>query len=158
MIFFTKLYISVSQRKGFPGGNSGKESICLGSRLKRCGFSPWVGKIPWRRAWQHTPVFLPGESHGQRSLVGHDLSGHKESDMTEASQHPHKRNEDSPTEIIPHDICKYSTAIQSVSAEAYLITLNRKSHLPFLQLSGHWLPHNLQSLECLIVYKTKLTE
>ena len=38
-------------------------------RLKRYRFSPWVGKIPWRRAWQPTPVFLPGESHGQRSLV-----------------------------------------------------------------------------------------
>jgi len=38
---------------------------------KRPGFSPWVGKIPWRRAWQPTPVFLPGESHGQRSLVGY---------------------------------------------------------------------------------------
>ena len=36
----------------------------------RCRFNPWVGKIPWRRAWQPTPVFLPGESHGQRSLVG----------------------------------------------------------------------------------------
>ena len=35
----------------------------------RHGFSPWVGKIPWRRAWQPTPVFLPGESHGQRSLA-----------------------------------------------------------------------------------------
>ena len=34
-------------------------------------FEPWVEKIPWRRAWQHTPVFLPGESHGQRSLVGY---------------------------------------------------------------------------------------
>ena len=39
-------------------------------QCKRCGFHPWVGKIPWRRAWQPTPVFLPGESHGQRSLVG----------------------------------------------------------------------------------------
>ena len=38
--------------------------------VKRCGFNPWVGKIPWRRAWQLTPVFLPGESHGQRSLEG----------------------------------------------------------------------------------------
>jgi len=34
-------------------------------------FDPWVGKIPWRRAWQPTPVFLPGESHGQRSLAGY---------------------------------------------------------------------------------------
>ena len=38
---------------------------------KRCRFDPWVGKIPWRRAWQPTPVFLPGEPHGQRSLVGY---------------------------------------------------------------------------------------
>ena len=49
----------------------------------RPGFDPWVGKIPWRRAWQPTPVFLPGESHGQRSLVGYSPWGHKESDTTE---------------------------------------------------------------------------
>jgi len=42
-------------------------------RLKRSGFNPWFGKIPWRRAWQPTPVFLPGKSHGQKSLVGHSL-------------------------------------------------------------------------------------
>ena len=40
------------------------------SRHRRCGFGPWVRKIPWRRAWQPTPVFLPGEAHGQRSLAG----------------------------------------------------------------------------------------
>ena len=49
----------------------------------RCGFDPWVGKIPWRRAWQPTAVFLPGESHGQRRLVGYSPWGHKELDMTE---------------------------------------------------------------------------
>ena len=43
----------------------------------------WVGKIPWRRKWQPTPVFLPGESHGQRSLEGYSPQGHKESDTTE---------------------------------------------------------------------------
>ena len=47
------------------------------------GFDPWVGKIPWRRAWQPTPVFLPGESHGQRSLAGYSPWGRKESDTTE---------------------------------------------------------------------------
>ena len=51
-------------------------------RRKRRGFDPWVGKTPWRRAWQPT-VFLPGESHGQRSLVGYNPWGRKESDMTE---------------------------------------------------------------------------
>ena len=53
--------------KSFPGGASGQESACQCGRLKRCGFDPWVGKIPWRRAWQPTPVFLSGESHGQRN-------------------------------------------------------------------------------------------
>ena len=48
--------------------------------VKRCGFNPWVEKIRWRRAWQPTPVFLPGESHGQKSLAGHSPWSHKESD------------------------------------------------------------------------------
>ena len=56
---------------GFPGCASGKEPACQCRRHKRCRFDPWVRKIPWRRAWQPTPVFLPGESHGQRSLVGY---------------------------------------------------------------------------------------
>ena len=43
----------------------------------RRGFDPWVRKIPWRRAWQPTPVFLPGKSHGQRSLTGHSPWGRK---------------------------------------------------------------------------------
>ena len=47
------------------------------------GFDPWVRKIPWRRRWQPTPVFLPGKSHGQRSLVGYSPWGCKESNTTE---------------------------------------------------------------------------
>ena len=47
------------------------------------GFDPWLGKITWRRAWLPTPVFLPGEFHGQRSLASYSPRGHKESDMTE---------------------------------------------------------------------------
>ena len=46
-------------------------------------FHPWVGKIPWRREWLPTPVFLPGEFHGQRSLGGYSPWGHKELDTTE---------------------------------------------------------------------------
>ena len=49
--------------------------------------SRWVGKIPWKRSWQPTPVFLPGESHGQRRLVGYSRQGRKESDTTEETQH-----------------------------------------------------------------------
>ena len=67
------------------GGASGKEPACQCRRRKRCEFDPWVRKIPWRRAWQLTPVFLPGESHGQRSLVGDSLWTCKESDMTEVA-------------------------------------------------------------------------
>ena len=52
-------------------------------QCRRPGFDPWVGKIPWRRKWQPTPVLLPGESHGQRSLVGYSPRSRKESDMTE---------------------------------------------------------------------------
>ena len=53
-----------------PGGASGKEPVCQCRRHKRCGFEPWVRKIPWRRKWLPTPALLPGESHRQRSLVG----------------------------------------------------------------------------------------
>ena len=52
-------------------------------RHKRCGFDPWVRKMPWNRKWQLTSVFLPGKSHGQKSLAGYSPWGHKESDMTE---------------------------------------------------------------------------
>ena len=59
--------------------------ICL--QCRRPGFDPWVGKIPWRRNWQSTPVFLPGEFHGQRSPVGYSPWDHKELDMTEQLTH-----------------------------------------------------------------------
>ena len=54
-------------------------------RPKRHKFDPWVRKIPWKRAWQPTLVFWPGESHGQRSLAGYSPSGCKELDTTEAT-------------------------------------------------------------------------
>ena len=50
---------------------------------KRCGFDPWVGRIPWRRKWQPTPVFLLGKSHGQKSVASYSSQGLKESDTTE---------------------------------------------------------------------------
>ena len=68
---------------GFPGGTSGKEPTC---QCRRHMFDPWLEKIPWRKAWQPTPVFLPGESHGQRSLVGYSPQSHKKLDVTEATQ------------------------------------------------------------------------
>uniref|UniRef100_A0AC11DR17 Intraflagellar transport 80 n=1 Tax=Ovis aries TaxID=9940 RepID=A0AC11DR17_SHEEP len=58
---------------GFPDGTSGKEPTCQCGRCKRCRLDPWVGKIPWKRTWQPTPLFLPGESNGQRSLAGYSV-------------------------------------------------------------------------------------
>ena len=72
---------------GFPGGASGKAPACFCRGHKRYGFNAWVGKTPWRRAWQPTPVILAGKSHGQRNLAGWSQWGHKESDTTEETQH-----------------------------------------------------------------------
>ena len=60
---------------GFPRWLSGKESTYQCRRHKRSGFDSWVRKIPWRRAWQPTPVFLPGKFHGLRSLMGYIVHG-----------------------------------------------------------------------------------
>ena len=80
-LHFTSLHFAL--RMGLLGGASDKEPACQCRRHKRLGFYPWMGKIPWRRAWQPTPGFLPGESHWQRSLVGYSPWNHTESDTTE---------------------------------------------------------------------------
>ena len=69
----------------FPGGSEGKASAC---NVGDPGSIPGSGKIPWRRKWQPTPVFLPGESHGWRSLIGYSPWGCKELDMTELLHFP----------------------------------------------------------------------
>ena len=60
------LFCCTMQQVGVPGGAVVKNLPDNVGRCKRHGFYPWVGKIPWRRKWQPTPTFLPGESHGQR--------------------------------------------------------------------------------------------
>ena len=62
---------------------SSKESACQYRRCRRHSFDPWVGKIPWSRKWQPTPVFLPGKSHEQRSLADYSPRGCKELDTSE---------------------------------------------------------------------------
>ena len=64
---FTELF-------GLPRWSRRKEFAC---QCRRLGFNPWVGKIPWRRKWQPTPVFLSEKSHGQRNLAGYSLWGLK---------------------------------------------------------------------------------
>ena len=66
--------------QGFPGGSGVKVSVWNAGDL---GLIPGSGRSPWRRKWQPTPAFSPGESHGQRSLAGYSPWGHKESDTTE---------------------------------------------------------------------------
>ena len=73
-------FLTLSCFMGFPGGSDSKESACQG---RKPAFDPWIRKIPWRREWLPTPVFLPGECYGQRSLVGYIPWGCKESDTTE---------------------------------------------------------------------------
>ena len=60
-----------------------KKSACQCRSWKRCSFDPWVGKIPWSRKWQPTPVSLHGKFHRQRNLVGYHPWDHSESDMIE---------------------------------------------------------------------------
>ena len=66
-----QLYGHLMAVSDFPGDASGKQPTCQRRKRKRRVFSPRVGKIPWRRAWRSMPIFLPGESHGQRSLEGY---------------------------------------------------------------------------------------
>ena len=80
---------------GFPGGSVGQESTC---QWRYCA---WVGKIPWRRKWQPTPVFLPGESYGQRSLADYSPWGRKESDTAEW------RNNSFPLRAVPVSLCLF---------------------------------------------------
>ena len=86
VFFFSDKYpgMELLGSRGFAGGTSGKEPACQCRKHKRHRLHPWIGTIPWRRAGQPTPVFLPGESHRQRSLAGYSTQGSKELDMTEA--------------------------------------------------------------------------
>ena len=77
-----KRTVSREGAEGFPGGASGKEPVCQCRRRKRLGFDPWVGKAPWRRKRQPTPVSSPGESRG-RGAWRAAAHGAAESDATE---------------------------------------------------------------------------
>ena len=81
MKFANAIYYNLSDYydMGLSWWLSGRESAC---QYWRHRFDPWVGKIPWRRKWQPTPVFLPGKSHRQRRLAGYSPWCHKESNTT----------------------------------------------------------------------------
>ena len=76
----------------FLGASLGAQTVNNLPAMRETGFDPWVGKIPWRRDRLATPAFLPGESHGQKSLAGYSPWGCKDSDMTERLTHTHFMN------------------------------------------------------------------
>ena len=98
-------------------------------RCKRPGFHPRVGKLPWRRAWQPTPVFLSGESHGQRSLEGYSPQGCKELDMAVVTQHAYLHPLDETSEIFPQLL----TISTGTEVTTHLPNSTQKKHrdLPF---------------------------
>ena len=79
------------RKKGFPRWLRGKEHACNAGDTGDAGLIPGSGRSPGGGAWQLIPVFLPGEFHGQRRLVGYGLYDCKESDMTEATEHEKKK-------------------------------------------------------------------
>jgi len=84
LTFFMMAFLVVHIVKNLPAKKK-KKRICL--QCRRPGFDPWFGKIPWRRGWLPTPIFFPGESHGQRSLVGYSPWSGKELGTTEQLTH-----------------------------------------------------------------------
>ena len=111
---------------GLPRWLSGKESAC---QCRRCRFDPWIRKIPWRRKWQSTLVFLPGESHGQKSLVGYSPRGRKGLDTTEQLNNnnqqpfhlPGGRNDAQKTQILTLMSSHYATFSFSVGSLSSLV-------------------------------------
>ena len=79
----TSFWVLCVVSQGLPRWPSGKESACQFRRCRRRGFDPWVSKIPSRRKWQPTPVFLPGKSQAQRRPVAYISLGRKVLDMTQ---------------------------------------------------------------------------
>ena len=77
------LCCTLDTKSGLPWWLHGKQPACQRRRCRRRRFDPWVGKIPWRRKWQPTPIFFPGKFHGQRRLVGYCPWDCRELDMTE---------------------------------------------------------------------------
>ena len=118
---------------GFPGGASGKEPTCQYRRHKRCRFHPWARKIPWRRAWQPTPVFLPGESHGQRSLVDYSLWVEKsQTQLKRLCMHAHVRTH---THTLLYGFSHFLTHL---SLELSSLKVHLKCSLYSLKV--HWIP------------------
>ena len=122
VLYKRRIRCDARKRTGLPCLPSGKESAF---QCRRVGFDPCVRLIPWRRKWQHTPVFLPGKSYGQRSLAGYSTWDCKESDTTEQLS-PHQ------TSIVC--ICQSQSSHSSQSALSPWISIHLFSTSVFLFL------------------------
>ena len=138
---------------GFLGGASGKEPNCQCRKHNEIWVPSRVWKMPWRRAWQPTPVFFPAEFHEQRSLVGCSPSDHKELDTTEVTQH-----------IYPY-IC-YSHLlllvcilfiVQSLSCVRLFVTLWIAAGQASLSINNSWSLLKLISIESVMLHTHRHT-
>ena len=102
-------------------GCSGEESACQYKKCKKHGFDPWMGKISWDRRWWPPPVFLPGKSHGQRSLTGYNLQGNRRVGHNWATEHTHHCTNFLKS-LNPFSSCKH---VFNFIRNAQLISVNR---------------------------------
>ena len=103
---------------GLPWWLSGKESACNARDSGNIGLIPGWGRSPRGKAWWPTPLFLPGDSRGQRSLVGYSPQGHKQSDTTELTEHTHTH-----TASFPEHTSLAEENVKNFQKEAFQSTL-----------------------------------
>ena len=114
-------------------------------------FNPWVGKIPWRRKWQPTPVFLPGKSHEQKSLAVFSPQGHKRIgyDLATNQQHFFKKRMSKQT-------CWHVLNQHTMTVTKFLVILHFAHSVPSLHLLSFWSSHALCSPPSIVFFPTFL--
>ena len=131
----------------------GKEPACQCRRCKRPGFDPCIGNNLRRRTWQPIPVFLSGESHGQRSLEGYSPWGRKESDTTEATTHTLGGGEETREEVKEGENASKVNSCLRLEGTSEQHRTRQKQFINTGTLGGE-----SQSSQCLNVYGKRATE
>ena len=147
MAIYTNYYL-----EGFPGGSprwlGGKESAC---KAGDSSLIPGLGRCPWRRKWQPTPVFLPGKSHEQKSLAGFSPQGHKRIgyDLATNQQHFFKKRMSKQT-------CWHVLNQHTMTVTKFLVILHFAHSVPSLHLLSFWSSHALWSPPSIVFFPTFL--